>query len=118
MTEQALKCAEKARGVPGPNPYAFGTLGVVLARTGRKADAAAVLDDLLAQNNGRSSAIEEAVICTAINEESRACDAIEKMIENREPYVAWLHVFPFFANLRGNERFQRLLASRVRANIV
>jgi hypothetical protein len=88
--------------------------GIVLARTGRKSEARAVLDEHAASPLGHASSMGKAVICSALGDQEQACDAIEKMIQEREPYVAWLNVFPFFEGLRENSRFQRLLASRTK----
>jgi hypothetical protein len=90
-------------------------LGVVLARTGRKAEAEAVLQETAASSTKHASSMGKAVIASALGNHHKACDAIEQMINDREPYVAWLHIFPFFANLRQEPRFHRLLSSRTKA---
>ncbi len=110
--DEALTFAQTARRLSGPNPYTSGMLGIVLARSGRSSEARAVLDDHTVSAKGFSSALGEAVICSALDDRKRALDAIQRMIENREPYVAWLHIFPFFQALREEPRFRQLLDSR------
>ena len=110
----ALGFAESARQLSGPNPYTSGMLGVVLARMGRKSEARLLLDEPTRSGKGFSSSMGKAVILSALGEREQACDAIEKMIEDREPYVAWLHIFPFFQGLQQDQRFNRLLDSRAK----
>jgi tetratricopeptide (TPR) repeat protein len=113
--EEALTFAETARRISGPNPYSSGMLGMVLARSGRPSEARAVLEDPDAPRHDGSSGYASAMgkaVYSALGESAQAMDAIGQMIENRDPYAAWLHVFPFFQNLREHHRFQRLLASR------
>jgi TolB-like protein/tetratricopeptide (TPR) repeat protein len=116
--EEAQMFAESARRLSGPNPYTSGMLGIVLARTGRKSEARTVLNDHIESMKSYSSSMGKAVICSALGDREQACDAIEKMIEDREPYVAWLHIFPFFGGLHEEERFRRLLESRTKPGIV
>lgn len=111
-TEEALATAEMARRISGPNAYTSGVLGVVLARTGRESDARAVLAEPEGFGRGYSNAMGKALIQAALGETQQACDELERMIGNREPYVAWMHVFPFFDSLRGEPSFERLLQLR------
>jgi tetratricopeptide (TPR) repeat protein/TolB-like protein len=109
--EEALTFAETARRLSGPNAYSTGMLGIVLSRTGRRSEARAVLEDYN-HIEGFPSSLGKAVILAEMGEANQALDAVEQMIEDREPYVAWLHVFPFFQNLHAHPRFQDLLARR------
>jgi Flp pilus assembly protein TadD len=90
-------------------------LGIVLARIGRKAEARALLNEQFASATGHANSMAKAVIYAALGDTDQACDAIEQMIEDREAYVVWLHIFPFFANLRQYPRFQKLLGKRAKA---
>lgn len=108
LRDAALNFAETARRLSGPNPYTTGMLGIVLARLGRKSEARAVLDDYNSMK-GFPSSLGKAVVFAEMGEENQALDAIEEMIENREPYAAWLHIFPFFRSLHPHARFQALL---------
>ena len=85
-------------------------LGVVLARLGRISAARAVLDDYKSMK-GFPSSLGKAVVFAEMGEENQALDATEEMIKNREPYAAWLHIFPFFRNLHLHPRFQALLST-------
>jgi TolB-like protein len=109
--DEALNIAETARRLSGPNTYSTGMLGIVLSRTGRHSEARAVLEDYNLIEGFRSS-LGRAVILAEMGESNQALDTIEQMIEDREAYVAWLHVFPFFQNLHAHPRFQALLAQR------
>ncbi len=109
---EALETAELARRVSGPNAYTSGMLGLVLARSGRLSEARALLTEANAFGKAHGSAMGRAAVCAALGEKEQACDAVEQMIENREPYVSWLGIFPFFDCLRGYRRFDNLLASR------
>ena len=113
--EDALHFAETARRISGPNPYTSAMLGIVLARIGRKAEARALLNEQFASATGHANSMAKAVIYAALGDTDQACDAIEQMIEDREAYVVWLHIFPFFANLRQYPRFQKLLGKRAKA---
>lgn len=110
-SEEALSYAETARRLSGPNPYSTGMLGIVLARTGQRTEARAVLDDYKSMC-GFPSSIGKAVVWAELGDINQALDSIERMIEDREPYVAWLHIFPFFHKLRLLPRFQTLLSQK------
>lgn len=110
--EEALTFAERGWRLSGPNPYTSGMLGIVLARQGRKSEARTLLADHAAAPGRYASSIGKAVIFAALNERAQAEDAIAQMIEDRDPYVTWLHIFPFFHSLREDQRFQNLLAAR------
>lgn len=109
---EALSFAETGRRLSGPNPYTSGMLGIVLARLGRTAEARAVLASHLESAQQHSSAMAQAVISAALGNKAQTYEGIARMIEGREPYAAWLHIFPFFQDLHGDSEFQRLLASR------
>lgn len=112
-TEEALRYAETARKMSGPNPYTSGMMGVVLARTGRKSEARAYIDDHNPPPGQYRSSMGKSVIYAALGEKQAALDSLRQMVEDRDPYVTWLHIFPFFDSLHGDAQFEKLLKTRL-----
>jgi TolB-like protein/tetratricopeptide (TPR) repeat protein len=91
--------------------------GVMLAYMGRKAEAVAAADKVLAaigpSDLGHYYEMQQAVrIFLAVGETDRALDNIETLLKAQYQLTpAWLKVDPMFAPLKGNPRFERLIAS-------
>jgi tetratricopeptide (TPR) repeat protein len=90
---------------------------LMLAYLGRAAEARAEADTAAslvasATANNRSYAImQRARINLAIGDTGHALDAVELLL--KQPYMvtpAWLRIDPTFASLKGNPRFERLIA--------
>jgi hypothetical protein len=50
-----------------------------------------------------------ALIYAGLGDNTRALDRLEQALEQRDAYLAFLHVNPVWDPLRGEARFQRLL---------
>jgi serine/threonine-protein kinase len=123
----ARACADTALGaidkVLAANPSDAQSVvfrGLMLAYLGRKAEAiqdgvrgAAMKPPTVDQVNGTYFQHQLARIYTIVGEPDKAMDALEPLL--KMPYYlspAWLRIDPNFAPLRGNPRFDRLVATR------
>jgi eukaryotic-like serine/threonine-protein kinase len=85
-------------------------LGIAYARTGRKAQAFAMLK--IAESSVRDGyflSYETAGLYTALNDHQRALDMLELAYARRESTLVFLNVDPLLAPLRSEPRFIRLL---------
>lgn len=92
--------------------------GVMLAYLGRKSEAVAEADKVLAAIKPGDTIhyyeMNQTVrIFLAVGETDRALDGIETLLKAQYTLTpAWLRVDPLYAPLRGNPRFERLIADR------
>jgi TolB-like protein/Flp pilus assembly protein TadD/predicted Ser/Thr protein kinase len=93
------------------SPVVMGHLGAAHARAGRKGDAQKVLDDLQRVSDRQyvpSSAV--AIVHAALGDRAAALDRLEKAYDEHDFSLAQLAVAPWFKDLRGEPRFQALVA--------
>jgi TolB-like protein/tRNA A-37 threonylcarbamoyl transferase component Bud32 len=110
---------EKLRATPDDN-YLLALSGVALAYAGRRDDAirngersVALLSLAKDAYSGAYNQHLLARVYTILGEHDKAIDRLESLLG--VPYylsAAWLEIDPNFAPLRGNPRFQRLIAGR------
>jgi serine/threonine protein kinase/TolB-like protein/Tfp pilus assembly protein PilF len=109
MFDQAVAEARKARELPGVSSIPAGFLGFALARSGKQAEARAVLEGLLKSAKEQYiSAYAIAMIYNGLGERDQALAWLETAYQNREPRMAFLKVEPKWNSLRDDPRFQDL----------
>ena len=88
-----------------------GVLGCAYALVGRQKDARALLDELLARKAERFVPQKPFILLyTALGDIDRALDALEDVYEQRGTGPLGIAAVPLFARLRGQPRFEALLA--------
>ena len=110
MFAEAIAEGRKARELPidSTQPTAF--LGYALAKSGKQAEARAVLEDLLKASTERYVApYHIALIYNGLNKRDETLAWLERGFEQREPKMTFLKVEPKWNNLRGDPRFQDLM---------
>jgi hypothetical protein len=86
-------------------------LAWVFGRAGQRDSALGVLRRLEASAPpGSGAPMQFALAHLGLGDTERALDYLEAAYRERSRQMAWLRVFPYFASLRGHERFQALLA--------
>jgi len=60
-------------------------------------------------NHDYYSPLQTALGQMAYAENDRALESLAEAFKDRDPYMAWLHLWPFLDPLRGDKRFQRLV---------
>ena len=85
-------------------------MGYVLAQTGQRAQAEALLGELVAQSRREYvSAVALATLYLGLGEISQALDWTERAYDERRGWLAYLKVNPLFDPLRGEPRFEALV---------
>jgi adenylate cyclase len=109
-SEEAItKCEESVR-LFGKAPMLAAALGMIYARTGRTAEARAVLVQLdQAAASMYVSPLNRALVYTGLGETDEAIQWLERAIEARDPHILHLPVKPVWDSLRGDPRFDGLL---------
>ena len=109
--EEAFKEFGTAIRLSGSDPDASPGLGHAYAKAGRPEDARRVLEKLKSQRALRYiSPHAIAVIHTALGETESAFEWLEKAYRERDRALVWIKVHPRHDPLRGDARFQSLLA--------
>jgi len=109
--DEAVAEFVRAAALSENSPVIIGYLGAAHARAGRKAEAQKVLADLQALADRQyvpSSA--SAMVLTALGDRAAALDRLEKAYDEHDFSLAQLSVTPVFKPLRGEARFQALVA--------
>jgi len=111
MFLEAIAEASKARGLSGPtNSHPLGFLGYALAKSGKQAEARAVLADLLKSSNERYvSPYNIALIYNGLGEPDEALKWLERGYQARDQRMVFLKVEPKWNNLRNDPTFQNLM---------
>ena len=93
-----------------PTPRARAILAYTLAVAGRKDEAARILSELEELANQKYvSPYFKALIYTALGEQDRAFEWLEKAYEERSEWLVWLKVDPKLDSLRSAPRFTALV---------
>jgi tetratricopeptide (TPR) repeat protein len=116
--DSGLATAEAQLAANPTDPSLRALHGVMLAYLGRKADAIAEADRVLAAIPSDDHAhyyemLQTVRIFLAVGENDRALDGIERIL--RAPYGTtpqWLRIDPLYTPLKGNARFEQLAAGR------
>ena len=101
--KSAQAACERAGDVNGP-----WCLAMIYDKLGRRAEAEAMLTRLLAQAGDRI-AEGYADIYAQWGDTARALDWLETAMRNRDPYLAYTKINPFFDPLRKEPRFQAVM---------
>ena len=110
MYGEAITEARRAKELSPVSTYPLALLGYALAKSGKRAEARAVLEELL-----RSSAehyippYHIALVYNGLDDRDDALAWLERGFEQREPKMTFLKVEPKWNNLRGDPRFQDLM---------
>ena len=108
--EQAQREFEIGARLADADPGASAPIGHVLARMGRRAEAGAIVEKLVAAQQTRYvSSYTIGIICTAMGDFDRAFQLFERAFEERDPMMVVMRVHPRLDPLRGDPRFQNLL---------
>jgi serine/threonine-protein kinase len=108
--DEAITELKRALLLSENSPVVMGHLGAAYARQRNKTEAARVLKDLQAlsaQQYVPSSAV--AMVYAAMGDRRHAMDWLEKAYEEHDFALSQLGVAPWFATLRGDDRFKQLL---------
>ena len=111
---------ERAIAANPRNAFARGNIGLTLALLGRRAEALAEIEramqlEPVATNGITGPFLVHFLVLShlALGDEEAALDRLEPLL--RIPYyasAAWLRIDPTFGRLRGNPRFERLVAGK------
>ncbi|MCU1348940.1 MAG: serine/threonine protein kinase with repeat [Acidobacteria bacterium] len=97
--------ARAALEASGSSAAALAARGVLDAREGKTAAAAATLEQLAA----RGADYERAVVAAALRRDEQALESLERACARRNVYAGYARVDPLLAALHGNRRFAALL---------
>jgi len=110
MFAEAVSEADKAAKLSGGNSHSVATKGYALAKSGKPAEARAVLAELQKFSSTRYVApYNFAIIYNALGETDTALDYLEKAFAEKNVLLVFLKVDPKWNNLRNNPRYKDLL---------
>lgn len=108
--DQAIAAAEKASELSGGNAEATATIAYCMARAGRNAEAARILDQLLERSKTRYvPRYAIAQVYLALGDNGSAIEELEKAFEGREALMVFLKLEPKWDPLRGDPRFAAII---------
>jgi serine/threonine-protein kinase len=92
-------------------PGSYGDMGQALALLGRRSEARAEFERLVALSVDRYvPSYDLAAIAVSLGEVDQALDWIERAVEERSTMLGWLSFDPAFDALKGHARFRAILA--------
>ena len=111
MYREAVDEARRAKELSGGAPtIPMSFLGYALAKSGKTAEARAVLNELLKMSDSRYvSPFVLALIHNALDERDETYRWLERGIEIRDPRMVLLKFEPKWNNLRGDPKFQEIV---------
>jgi tetratricopeptide (TPR) repeat protein len=107
--EQASEALRKAVQLSNDHPDRIGDLGYVYAASGRTEEARKLLRELKQVQMPGHVSTAIAKVHAGLGEKDFAFASLEKAIEEGNPSVVWLNVWPAFDPLRSDPRFADLL---------
>ena len=109
--DEAIAAAQKAVDLSERTPGALGMLGLAYGLADRKAEATKVLNELLKLSESRYVTPAAMVnVYIGLGDKDKAFEWLEKALQERSNYVAYLKVFPILDPLRTDPRFNDLLS--------
>ncbi|GAG50475.1 unnamed protein product, partial [marine sediment metagenome] len=110
MWEEAITAWKKLVTLTGGSPFAVGYLGYGYAMSGQRDEALKVIDRLNELSKEKYvSPFSRALIYMGLGEKDQAFDYLAKAYKERESFLAFFKVWPFFDGLRTDPRFKALL---------
>lgn len=110
MFAEAIVEARKAVEFSGGNSHAIVFLGYALAKSGKQAEARALLEELLKRSTERYvPPYNTALIYNGLGDRDQALVWLGKAYEQRDQKMVFLKVEPKWNNLREDPRFQDLM---------
>ncbi|MCM3873411.1 MAG: protein kinase [Pyrinomonadaceae bacterium] len=110
MFTEAVAEARRARELFDGSSQPIAFQGYALAKSGKQAEARALLEDLLTLSTERYvTSYHIALVYNGLNERDKTLAWLERAYQERNPRMAFLKVEPKWNNLRGDPRFQDLL---------
>ncbi|HEU4893165.1 MAG TPA: winged helix-turn-helix domain-containing protein [Vicinamibacterales bacterium] len=110
QVHEGITALEKATSL-SREPFGLGYLGCAYALVGQQEDARAILGELLTLKAERFVPLKPFILLyTALGDVDRALDALEDAYDQRDPTLLAVTAVPLFARLRGQPRFEALLA--------
>jgi serine/threonine-protein kinase len=107
---EGLRVLRETVAMPEAGTYSRATLGYALARAGQEAEARAIVEELEVEAAKRYvSPVALATILVGLGEFDRALDWMERAVEDRRGWVAYLNVNPILDPVRGLPRFEALV---------
>jgi tetratricopeptide (TPR) repeat protein len=108
--QEAERVAREATELPAGDTYTQATLGFVLGRAGKTAEARAVLQTLEQQaRTGYVSPVAFATVYLGLGDMDRALDWMERAFDDRRGWLAYLKVNPILDPVQQLPRFQALV---------
>jgi TolB-like protein/Tfp pilus assembly protein PilF len=109
--DEAERVLREASAMPEAGTYTRATLAYALARAGKQDEAREILRELTAESSaGYVSPVAFATIHIALGDTGKSLDWAEAAFQERRGWLAYVKVNPLMDPLRGNERFERLVA--------
>ena len=110
QVEDAIVTAEKAAALSARSPGALGILGMVYGLAGKKEEATAVVNELLALNERRYVTPAALVfVYIGLGDKDQAFLWMEKCSEERSNFMVFMKLIPLFDSLRSDPRFEEML---------
>jgi serine/threonine protein kinase/Flp pilus assembly protein TadD len=110
MFTEAVAEARKSRELFDGSSQPMAFEGYALAKSGKRAEAKRVLEELLTQSTERYVASYNiALLYNGLNERDKTLAWLERAYQERNPRMTFLKVEPKWNNLRDDPRFQDLL---------
>jgi len=105
----ALALMQRALALAGSNTLLTSTWGYMNARAGNRAEALRAMDEVRSRSPKYLLPLFLARIHTALGENDKAFDYLERVYADRSESIVWLKVDPSFEPLRKDPRFLALL---------
>jgi serine/threonine-protein kinase len=108
--DEALACYARARQADANSKFIDSLEAMTLAMAGRRAEAIALLDKVtLRAVNDYISPVSIAYVYTALGDQDRAFENLDRAIQDRDPNLLGLKSNPIFESLRADERYRAIL---------
>jgi tetratricopeptide (TPR) repeat protein len=110
MYAEAITEAELAQKFSGASNYPAALKGYALAKSGKKAEARAIIDELSSRSNERFvPSYYFALIYNGLGDTDKAISWLERGLEQRDTMMVFLKVEPKWNNVRSDPRFVEIL---------
>lgn len=109
---EAIANLQRAVEISDANPLALSMLGQAYALRGKVCEARQLLNTLLQLSEKRYvSAYNIATLYLSLHEKEAAFNRLDKAIEDKDVWLAWLKVDPVFDEVRADEKYLKLLSA-------